>query len=237
MEEFDKISTGLIFSALGIAFGWTLNQIGQWIRTRQEDKKNVKVVLFNLLETYFLFIRSDLDKFNQKITDKIQAKIPKEEWTEELKSFMNSFYVGIVTEYLKPELSQELKRIRLSYQESINTLATIDPITAFYLSGKSNVLDYFDFIEDWLQSLNIEFPTEQNQIEIGTQQVLGVLKPEILNDSLSELEEDISRVAWKINPYVWLRSKRIIKRLKANANKEIDEKIDELFGKITHLFG
>ena len=39
MGDFDKILWGFIFSAVGIVFGWTLNQLGQWFRTRQEDKK------------------------------------------------------------------------------------------------------------------------------------------------------------------------------------------------------
>lgn len=237
MKEFDKILWGFIFSALGIAFGWTLNQIGQWIRTRQEDKKSIKVVLFNLLETYFLFVRSDLDKFVQKITDKVHSNLPEDQRSEESKSFINSLYSGIITEYLKPELSEKLDEVRLSYQASVKTLATIDPITAYYLSGKSNILDYFDSIQDWLESLKIDFPTEQNQIEIGAQQVLGVLKPDILNDALSELEKDIAKVAWKINPYVWFQSKRVIRRLKINVNQKVDKKIDELFEKLNPLFG
>jgi hypothetical protein len=43
MTDFDKILWGFILSAVGIVFCWTLNQLGQWFRTRQEDKKNLKL--------------------------------------------------------------------------------------------------------------------------------------------------------------------------------------------------
>lgn len=74
MTDYDKIFWGFIFSATGIALGWTLNQIGQWLKTRQEDKKNLKIILFSLLETYFVFIRSDIDRYIQKVTDKVHSR-------------------------------------------------------------------------------------------------------------------------------------------------------------------
>jgi hypothetical protein len=148
MTDFNKILWGFIFSAVGIVFGWTLNQLGQWFRTRQEDKKNLKIVLFNLLETYFVFIRSDLDKYVQKITNKVHSIIPASEQTEETKVIMQTIYSGILTNYLKPDLLKEIKIIQENYQSSIKTLATVDPLTAYYLSGRTNILETFDTIED-----------------------------------------------------------------------------------------
>jgi hypothetical protein len=236
MNDFDKILWGFIFSAIGVAFGWTLNQLGQWFSSRQEDKKNLKFVLFNLLETYFIFIRSDLDKYIQKVTEKVQSKIPKEHQTAELKKMMYSLYSNILTSYLKPELSNELKVVEENYQNSIKTLATIDPLTAYYLSGKSNIIDTFDTIQGWLESLKNQFPADQTEIESGTNQVLEILKPDILHDTLIDLEKDIRNIAWKINPYVWFKSMRAIKRLKLNANENLDKEIDKLFNKLSPLF-
>jgi hypothetical protein len=61
MNDFDKIFWGFIFSVCGVISGWTLNQLSQWFRTRTDDKKNLKVVLFNLLKTYQLFYTSNVD--------------------------------------------------------------------------------------------------------------------------------------------------------------------------------
>lgn len=237
MGDFDKILWGFIFSAIGIAFGWTLNQLGQWFRTRQEDKRNLKIVLFNLLETYFIFIRSDFDKYVQKVTNKVHAMMPKEEQSEEAKIFMQTLYSGILTNYLKPELLKEIKAIQENYQSSIKTLATIDPLTAYYLSGRTNIIETFDTIEGMFENIKEQFPTEQNEIQFGANQAMNIIKPDIFKDTLVDLENDIKKIAWKINPYVWFNSRRAINRLKVNANENLDKEINKLFDKLKPLFG
>ncbi|MBB3186641.1 hypothetical protein [Microbacter margulisiae] len=237
MKEFDKILWGFIFSVIGIAFGWMLNQVGQWFRTRQEDKKNLKVVLYNLLETYFIFIRSDFDKFVQKITDKVHSKIPVNEQTPEMKMIMQSIYTRILIDYLKPELIKDLKVIQEGYQDSIKTLATIDPLTAYYLNGKTKVIETFDNIQNLFDNLKEQFPNDKNEIEIGVKQVMETLKPDLFQDTLNDLEMDIRDIAWKINPYVWFKSTRMIKRLKLRLNERLDNEIDELFTKLMPMSG
>jgi hypothetical protein len=237
MTDFDKILWGFIFSAVGIVFGWTLNQLGQWFRTRQEDKKNLKIVLFNLFETYFVFIRSDLDKYVQKITNKVHSKIPPNEHTEEAKTLLQTLYSGIMKNYLKPDLIKEIKIVQENYQNSIKTLAAIDPLVAYYLSGRTNILENFNTIEGMFDSVKEQFPNDQNEMQLGANQALNIIKPDILKDTLVDLENDIKKIAWKINPYVWFKSIRAIKRLKANTNEKLDKEIDTLFDKLKPLFG
>lgn len=237
MDDFGKIFWGFIFSAIGVAFGWTLNQLGQWFRAKGEDKRNIKIVLFNLLETYFIFIRSDIDKIVQKVTNKVFEKIPKDQQTEELKGIMNSIYTGVLTNHLKPELLEELKHVQANYQNSIKTLASIDPLTAYYLSGKTNIIQSFETIQSWVDNLQIEYPADTTEIEMGAKQVLGIIKPNIINDTLKELEKDIRKISWKINPIVWLKSINAINRLKKNTNENFDKEIDKLFAQVTSVMG
>ena len=236
MTDYDKIFWGFILSATGIALGWTLNQIGQWFKTRQEDKRNLKIVLFNLLETYFIFIRSDFDKYIQKITDKVHSKFPEEQRTEESRLFIQTLYSGVLSNFIKPEIKIEIKAIQESYQNSIKTLASIDPLSAYYLSGRKNIMETFDTIQNLFDNLKDQFPSDQNEIELGTKQVISIIKPDILQDSLSDLEKDIKRIAWKINPYVWVKSRKVINRLRANTNERIDNDIDKLVEKLNAIF-
>jgi hypothetical protein len=237
MTDFDQIFWGFVFSAVGIVFGWILNQLGQWFQTRQEDKKNLKIVLFNLLETYFIFIRSDFDKYNQKISDKVHSIIPLNDQPEEAKVFMQIIYSAIVTNYLKPDLLKEIKNVQENYQSSIKTLATIDPLTAYYLNGRVNILETFDIIDEMFDNVKEQFPTEHNEIQIGANQAMNIIKPDIFKDTLVDLENDIKKIAWKINPYVWFNSKRAINRLKVNTNENLDKEIDKMFDKLKPLLG
>lgn len=234
MTDFDKIFWGFIFSAIGIVFGWTLNQLGQWFRTRQEDKKNMKIVLFYLLETNFVFIRSDFDKYIKKIKSKVYSKIPLNEQTEEAKTLIQTIFSFIITNYLKPDLLKEIKIVHENYQNSINTLAAIDPLAAYYLSGRTNILETFDTIEKMFDNIEEQFPNEQNEIKIGASQVLAIIKPDLFKTSLDDLEKDIRKIAWKINPYVWFKSIQAIKRMKAIINEKIEKEFDKLFDKLYH---
>lgn len=236
MDDFDKIFWGFIFSAIGIAFGWTLNQVGQWFRASQEDKKSLKVVLFHLLETYFIFTRSDFDKYFQKVTDKVYSKIPQEDQSEEIKVLMHAIYSGFLASYLKSELLEDLKITQKSYQDSIKILATIDPLTAYYLNGRTNIVERFDTIQSWLGNLKEQFPDEGSEIENGAKQALKIMKPDLVNDSFLDLEKDIRKISWKISPYVWYRSIQALKRLKSNANEKLEKEIDELLNKALPLF-
>ena len=235
MRDFDKILWGFLFSVVGVVFGWTLNQLGQWIRTKQKDKKNLKFVLFNLLETYFIFTRSDLDKIIQSVTNKIHLMMPKDDQSENSKEFIQTLLSGMLTNYLKSDLLKEIKVIGKNYQNSVNILAKIDPLTAYYLSGKSNIHESIDTIEGLFESIKEIFPKEQNEIDFHANQAMSIIKPDIFKNTLLDLENDIKKIAWKINLHVWFRSKQAIKRLKVNANEQLEKDVDKLFHKLKHL--
>jgi hypothetical protein len=93
-------------------------------------------------------------------------------------------------------------------------------------------METFDTIQNFFDNLKDQFPSDQNDIELGANLVLSNMKPDILQDSLSDLEKDIKRIAWKINPYVWIKSKRVINRLRANSNERINNDIDTIFEKM-----
>lgn len=235
MNEHDKILWGFIFSLIGIAFGWTLNQFGQWLRVRQEDKKDLKLVLFNLLEVYFVFTRSDLDRYTQKVTDKLHSEIPEGQQSDELKYFIQKAISSVIAKTLKPELLIEIKTVQEGYQSSIKKLASIDPLTAYYLSGKKNINETFDTIQSIFDNLTDQHHPEPNEIKHGIQQFMGNIKNDMFQKSLTDLEKDIKKIAWKINPYQRIKSTRAINRLKSITNEQLDKDIDELITKLKPL--
>lgn len=232
MTDFDKVFWGFIFSAAGIAFGWILNQLGQWSRIRQEDKRSLKIVLFNLLETYFIFSRSDLDKYVEKITNAVHSKLPIEEQTDDSKITIQRIYTAMVVNHLKPELVNEIKAVQESYQNSIITLAAIDPLTAYYLSRRTNIIEGLDSLATFFENIKEHIPEEQGAAQIQLNHFLRVIKPDIFSDALNDVEVDIREVAWKINPYVWYKSIGAIKKLKLRSDANFEEEFDKLINKV-----
>ena len=235
MTDFKKIFWGFLFSVMGIVLGWGLNQLGQWFRTRQEDKKNLKIILFNLLETTYILVRSDVDRYVQKIANKVYSKIPLSEQTEETKKGIQILYSGIITNYLKSNLLNEIKIVQENYQNSIKTLSAIDPLTAYYLSGRTNIFEIFDTIEGLFEGVEGRLPVEKDTIQLEANQAMTLIKPDIFKDTLVDLENDIKKIAWKINPFVWYKSINALKKLKMNKDEMLDREIDKLFDKLAPL--
>lgn len=236
MTDYDKILWGFIFSTIGIAFGWILNQAGQWFRTRQEDKKSLKQVIYNLLETYHWFLRCDFDAIAKLISKKIFATIPKEQQTPQTDAELNKFYLDFVVKYLKPEVLEKLGGIEDGYQSSINSLASIDPVTAFYLSGKTSVLEKLDLIEQWYIDLQNKNPFNADEIAQGRKIAMGIIRPDILDSELLDLENDILKLTLKVNPVMWWRTKKTVRLMKQSVTYDMEKKIEELISKAqSHL--
>lgn len=232
MEEFDKILYGFIFSVIGIVVGWFLNQIGQWFKVRSDQKKTLKYVLFNLLETYHLFSKSDFDTFKNKIGKKVKSQIPSEEQTPQLNEYIDQVFSGLIDNYLKPHLLSELNAIENEYKNSVNSLAEIDPITAYYLNGKSSILERFEQMESWMKMMEYQNPNDAHEIKKSSKDVMEIIKPNMFNETQAELEKDIKKIAFRINPIVWYKSGKAINRVKENLSKDIDKEIDEIFDKL-----
>lgn len=237
MEKYDNLIWGFIFSIIGITFGWGLNQASQWFSTIQQDKRSLKVVLYNLLEVYFLFSKSDIDKFVEMITRQVLIRVPENEQTQEVEKFLQQLYLNFAEKYLRPDLLDDLDKIERDYQNSIKELASIDPITAYRLSGKSKILDRLEDMSDILEEFKQMYPSEAEEIETGTKAVVQVTRKQMLKDLLNDLEDDIRKIAWKISIMEWWRVKKTVKNIKENVEKTVQEKIGSLFDEIGESMG
>lgn len=229
MTDAEKI----LWTFIGIGFGWTLNQASQWFRARAEDKKLLKQVLFNLLEMYYQCNRVDFSKVLTSITEVVFKKIPKEAQTEEVKTQILTAYTGILETILRPVMIEDLRQIENNYQASIKDLAKIDPIKSFFLSGKTSVVSKIElYLDNAVVELKNTFPNEKIQIEADTKTVFTKMRENIHSEILTEIESDSRKIAWKINPVLWLRTLWTLSKLKKRANASIDKEIEEFINKL-----
>ena len=232
MEESNTLYTGFLFSIIGIVLGWILNQLSQWFRVRKDDKRKVKLVLFNLLETYFLFSRSDTDKYFDYYKKCFLSKVPKEIRSVVKQQFESAIDLNLIPNFITPDLIEESKKVRSSYESSINSLAEIDPILAYYLNGKTDILERFDKIEGWLDSISPNNEIEEEHFNTGVDKAMNIIKPDLVEETIDDLKRDVLKVAWKINPVVWFKARKALKRLERNANESIKKQINELVEKM-----
>jgi hypothetical protein len=237
MTDLDTIFWGFIFSAVGIAFGWFLNELGQWFRTRKEDKKIKNQILYNLLEINFVFNQLETSEITQLLADRILVRIPKEEQTEELKQFLNQFYSEIIGELLEDNVNVKLEIIEAKYSKALDDLATIDPITAYRLNGKTNIMQSFDILHDYFDAVKKQFPGEEEVIQDQINSTIYSLKPEVIKEAISDLEDEIKDLALSINPWIWFKVRKTLQsskdRIRNEGAKKIDKLLDKLMPKIT----
>ncbi len=224
MEKFDWT---YIAALLSVAFGWFLNELGQWFRTLKEDRKIKKQVLFYLLETHFTFSKLDTTEITNLLTTKVLERIPKNEQTDEAKQFINQLYNGIIGEFVEENVADALEETEEHYTKSISELSKLDPITAYRLNGKNKIFQVFDLLHDYYDEVKEKFPNEpglNEQIELTVQ----TIKPELIKDAISDLEDEIKGIAFSINLWTWFKAKKTITKTKSKVRKDDEKKIDEL---------
>jgi hypothetical protein len=223
----NKIDWTYVSALFSVAFGWCLNELSQWFRTRKDDRKIKKQILFNLLETNFILNQLNTSELVQIVTEKVFGKIPEEERTEEFKEYLFKLYTTMLNETTYKNVAENLTNIEEKYSNAVDNLASIDPITAYRLNGKTKILQVFELMMSYYNQ--IPFPKNEIQIEDQIKSQIEAMKPEMIKEAISELEEEIIDIAFSIDLWTWWKTKSTLKRIKIRIKGEFEDKIDEIF--------
>jgi hypothetical protein len=228
----DKIDWTYITALISITFGWFLNELGQWFRTRQDDKKIKKKILYNLLETNFIFNQLDTSNIVELLTERILLRVPKYEQTDEVKQYLNKLYSGLIDGLIQDNVADNLERIEEKYTSAVDSLATIDPVTAYRLNGKTKIIETFNLLEDYYEKVKQQFPNEADEMQGAIEIAKSSIKPEIIKEAIEDLEDEIRDIAFSIDIRTWYKVKQTLKSSKDRIRKDGVKKIDELLDKL-----
>lgn len=230
MNDLTSFKWGLIISASGIAFGWLLNQLSQWVRSRKEDKRNLKKVIFNLYEIHYVLQRSDMNRIIEIVINKIYLRLPKQVDNDESKEFIKNIYKKFYENDIKKYLLNNIEEMHGEYHQSIALLAEINPRIAFYLKDKTKILYLINLVQNGVETLIQEFSEENSDPE--QEQNYDYIKSELINESLKELRSIIKKLSFMVSPIEWMKSMRFIKLqerlLKENANSKFNDLFDNI---------
>jgi hypothetical protein len=219
--------TWTYLSALGsVAFGWLLNETGQWLKGRKDDKKIKKTVLYNLLETYHIFKRLDNADIINQITEIVFKKIPKGEQTEELKKNLFTYYNLTLQELNEDHIAEELNNLENSFTKSVDDLSKVDPIRAYRLKGKTRIINVFDWLDDYFENLKNNFPADAIEIENATDKLIDKIRPEIITGAIKDLEEEIKKISLNISLITRYKANKIIRIHNKPAREEDKAKVE-----------
>ena len=228
----DKIDWTYITALFSIAFGWFLNELGQWFRTRQNDKKIKRRILYNLLETNYIFNHLDTSNIVELLTERILLRVPKDEQTEEVKQYLNQLYSGLINNLIQDNVADNLESIEEKYTNAVDSLATIDPVTAYRLNGKTKIIETFNLLEDYYEEVKKQCPNNIDQMHGDIETTTNFIKPEIIKDAIEDLEEEFRDIAFSIDIRTWFKVKNTLKSSKERIRNDGVKKIDELLDKL-----
>lgn len=180
---------------LAVVIGWSLNQFSSKKKDTREDKKILKESLFYLLELRYLITNLNVGKLLTIATTEILKKFPKE--------LQNETSIDVVRKTLHPYLVLLIKETFLENENSLSSqykaaivkLSSVDPILAYRLSGKENVIRQVEKIKQ--EAINL-VPNNSDEDAKIISAISTELDDKIFSDFLPLLDELIIEMASNI---------------------------------------
>ncbi len=162
----------------------------------------------------------------------MQQIAPSEEFTPQTEAIFTTVISTVLNNIVLDDMLKSLKKLESGYEETIKNLATVDPLIAYRLSGKTSIFETLKELKPQLSSLAELFQNQATNIDSEIKQILDILRPDLANEIVKTLEGDIIEIAWGINTVIWWKMKGRLKKFRQINNKEMDKYIDSLFTKI-----
>ncbi len=231
--EWGAVAT-IIVAVLAAAFAG----IGYLIRINRERRRILCRNLFNLLEIWHQLrvhaqiepkrvIEQYLTKFKLVFPD-VQISAAETDQTKRLLIPMWKTLLGNLFENDDKSMSE-------SFKESIRSLAEIDPILAFRLSGNPAIKTLLTNIDGYMHQLESAFDIEaskRDETRSALSSMFSDTRNYVYRDAIKELENDLLRLAFQISPPMLMRTWfRILKR-RRNEKERLSKSVDLIIEKI-----
>lgn len=191
----DTIITS-ITSIVSLSIGWLLNEFGSWFKERRENKRILKNVLFHLLEMLHSFQKLNISKDISKITEMTMKWIPETENIEGAKEELNKLYLQIFSGIFEENVKEELTDLEGNYIKSVEQLSHVNPVMAYRLKGRNKIMQGFEVMNNSISQMqNIIGINESEPNYLQTNQFINILKPEIVEASITALKEEILEIS------------------------------------------
>lgn len=185
-----------ITSIVSLTIGWLLNEFGSWFKERRENKRILKNVLFHLLEMLHSFQKLNISKDISKITEMTMKWIPEIEKVEGAKEELNKFYLQIFSGIFEQNVKEELAELEGNYIKSVEQLSHVNPVMAYRLKGRNKIMQGFEIMNHSISEMqNIIGINDSETTYVEPTQFVNILKPDIVEASISTLKEEIIEIA------------------------------------------
>ena len=153
---------------LGVLIGVFSTHFLHYKNHKSEEIKVINKSIHYLLEVFFLINRLNTEKMTNAYFDYYFQRVKKiipildEKMIETSKKQYSQIIKNSLVPTLQKQTFEELKKMGTLYEEMVANLATILPVTAYYLRGKNNLEILLQTASKYFEDIKI--PDENNAI-------------------------------------------------------------------------
>lgn len=188
-----------------LVLGWLLSEIGHYLLARRERRKAISGALSNLLE-----IRHHFVSLEAAVTE-IKKLIPKEVLPANAELQLRVAIPQIMQQFF-PQWQEMAHEASGRYNESVTLVASIDPLLGYQLRSK-------DLAQHVFGILNSLFAQDAQVSQLWQQ-----VNQSLFEDLASALDSYLKRLAWKISPITWWKTRRMLR------DSELPEAAEKILG-------
>jgi hypothetical protein len=235
-DYIEIISSLNLLALLGGLAIWFLNRKKEKDKIKYDERKQVKRILFVLLEIRNqIIIPRKIDMFSKIYPEVIKEKALS--LGEDVTNFSNesasAFFKPLITK-LYSELKMDDDSLLEQFNLCVSSLSEIDPLLSYQINGKQNIKRYLDKWEDSMTEYYKESGEEVSSEELNT--LNNHIKPFISDSILKDFDDMVLDIAKLINRRTKKKTKGILKIQTAEEIKnEMKSEIENLFNTLENL--
>jgi hypothetical protein len=175
-----------VLSLIGVALGWGFTQYSSHLASTQSDKKVLKETLYFLLNIYhYASAVSVMEGIGDTFITSLKSSIPDIEFKSKEEDEILYGIRKALIEYNYPMIKNELEGLTLKYENCILRLSSVDPVNAFILQGKTNIISD---ISDWSDYL------DKKATDSDSKEIVRIITPQIKSLSIAEFQSDLKEI-------------------------------------------
>lgn len=228
-----------VISALAGLFGVLIGAIStHFLHYKNHKSEEIKVInksIHYLLEVFFLINRLNSEKMTNAYFDyyfqRVRNLIPALD--EKMIETAKEQYSPIIKKSLVPTLQkqtfEELKKMGTQYEEMVANLATILPVTAYYLRGKNNLENLLQTISKYFDDIKILDEKNASFVNTAIDQMQPTLTADLIDEYKNKLKSELLILLKKTTWHNRYAGKKAIKGIESIELTESEKrKIDSM---------
>ena len=178
---------------LGVLIGVFSTHFLHYKNHKSEEIKVINKSIHYLLEVFFLISRLNSEKMTNAYFDYYFQRVKKlipildEKMIEASKKQYSPIIKNSLIPAMQKQTFEELKKMGTQYEEMVANLATILPVTAYYLRGKNNLEILLQTASKYFEDIKI--PDENNATFIN--KAINHMQPELIADLINEYKDEL----------------------------------------------